>query len=186
MYLFSISPWISLRLRKVKWKSLSCVRLHATPWTDYTVHGILQARILNWVAFPFSRGIIPTQGPNRGLPHCRQILYQLSHQGSPRILERVAFPFSRGLPNPGILPTQGPSRGLPHCRQILYQLRHQGISRILEWIAFPSSRGSSQPRDRTQVSHIAGGFSTSQATKESLRWRRILLNLWHLKSLSYI
>ena len=39
---------------KVKWKSLSCVRLSASPW-DYTVHGILQARILEWVAFPFSR-----------------------------------------------------------------------------------------------------------------------------------
>ena len=29
-------------------------------------------------------------------------------------------------------------------------------ARILEWLAFPFSRGSSQPRDRTQVSHIAG------------------------------
>ena len=34
-------------------------------------------------------------------------------------------------------------------------------ARILEWVAFPFSRGSSQPRDRTQVSHIAGGFYTS-------------------------
>ena len=33
-------------------------------------------------------------------------------------------------------------------------------ARILEWIAFSFSRGSSQPRDRTQVSHIAGGFFT--------------------------
>ena len=31
----------------------------------------------------------------------------------------------------------------------------------LEWVAFPFSRGSSQPRDRAQVSHIAGRFSTS-------------------------
>ena len=38
--------------------------------------------------------------------------------------------------------------------------------RILEWIAFPYSRGSSQPRDRTQVSHIAGGFFTSWATRK--------------------
>ena len=48
----------------------------------YTGHGILQARILEWVAFPFSRGIFPTQGLNPGLPHCRRILYQLSHKGS--------------------------------------------------------------------------------------------------------
>ena len=89
---------------------------------DYTVHGILQARILEWVAFPFSRGsfqpkdqtrspemqvdslpaesprkpkntgmgslsllqqIFLTQESNWSLLHCRQILYQLSYQGSP-------------------------------------------------------------------------------------------------------
>ena len=41
------------------------------------------------------QGIFPTQGSNPGLQHCRQILYQLSHKGSPRILEWVAYPFSR-------------------------------------------------------------------------------------------
>ena len=71
---------------------------------DYTVHGILQASILEWVAFPFSRGIFPTQGSNPGLPHCRQILHQVSHKGSPRKLEWVASPFSRDLPDPGIEP----------------------------------------------------------------------------------
>ena len=60
-----------------------------------SVHGILQARTLEWVAIPFSRGIFRTQGTNPGLPHWRQILYPLSHQGSPRKLERVAYPFSR-------------------------------------------------------------------------------------------
>ena len=39
-------------------------------------------------------------------------------------------------------------------------------SEILEWVAFPFSRGSSQPRDQTQVFHIAGGFFTSWATRE--------------------
>ena len=42
------------------------------------------------------QGIFPTQGSNLGLLHCRQILYHLCHQGSPRILEWVAYPFSRG------------------------------------------------------------------------------------------
>ena len=43
-------------------------------------------------------------------------------------------------------------------------------ARILEWVAFPFSRGSSQPRDWTQVSHVAGGlFFTSWATREALR-----------------
>ena len=44
----------------------------------------------------FLQGIFPTQGSNPGLPHCRWILYQLSHKGSPRILEWVAYPFSSG------------------------------------------------------------------------------------------
>ena len=41
--------------------------------------------------------------------------------------------------------------------------------RILEWVAFPFSGGSSQPRDRIQVSHIAGRFFTSWATREALK-----------------
>ena len=50
---------------------------------DYTVDGVLQARILEWVAFPLLQWIFPTQELNQGLLHCRQTLYQLSCQGSP-------------------------------------------------------------------------------------------------------
>ena len=46
------------------------------------------------------QGIVPTQGSNTGLPHCRRILYQLSHQGSPRMLEWVSYPFSSGSSRP--------------------------------------------------------------------------------------
>ena len=48
----------------------------------YAVHEILQARIIEW-ALSLLQGIFPTQGWNPGLQHCRWILYQLSHQGSP-------------------------------------------------------------------------------------------------------
>ena len=48
-----------------------------------SVHGILQAGILKWVAMPFSRGIFPTRGLNHSLLHCRRVLYHLSRQGSP-------------------------------------------------------------------------------------------------------
>ena len=61
----------------------------ATPWTGSlpgaSVHGILQARILKWVAIPFSRTQGSTQKSNPELQHCRQILSRLSHQGSPYI-----------------------------------------------------------------------------------------------------
>ena len=61
-----------------------------------TVHGILQVRILEWVAFPFSGGSSQSRDQSHGLPHGGQILYQLSHKGSPRILDWVAYPFSSG------------------------------------------------------------------------------------------
>ena len=48
-----------------------------------SVHGILQTRTLEWVAFPFLQGISPTQGSNPGLSLCRQILYHLSHHSMP-------------------------------------------------------------------------------------------------------
>ena len=60
----------------------------------------------------------------------------------------------------GIFPTQGGNPGIPHCRQILYQLSHKGSPRILQWVAYPFSSGSSQPRNRTGGSCIAGGFFT--------------------------
>ena len=45
---------------------------------------------------------------------------------------------------------------------------HENLqARILEWVAFPFSRGSAQPRDWTQVSHIARGFFTSWTTREA-------------------
>ena len=67
----------------------------------------------------------------------------------------------------GIFPTQGLNPGLPHCRQILYPLSHKGSPTILEWVACPFFRVSSQPRNWTGVSHIAGGFSTNWTTREA-------------------
>ena len=45
-------------------------------------------------------GDLPNSGISLGLPHCRQILCHLSHQGSPRVLEWAAYPFSRGTFQP--------------------------------------------------------------------------------------
>jgi len=54
---------------------------HSLPGSS--VHGILQARILEWVAIFLLQGIFLTQGLNPGLLHCRQILCHLSHQECP-------------------------------------------------------------------------------------------------------
>ena len=91
-----------------------CVCLVADIWlfvTSWTVArqvslpmGILQARLLEWVAMPSSRESSQPggtgQGLNPGLLHCWWILYCLSHQGSPWTLEWVACPFSRGSSRP--------------------------------------------------------------------------------------
>ena len=66
------------------------------------------------------QGIFPTQGLNPGLPNYWQILYQLSHKGSPRILEWIAYPFHRGSSRPGI------QQDLLHCRHIIYERSYQG------------------------------------------------------------
>ena len=101
-----------------------------------SVHGVLQARIPEWVAIPF-----------------HAILQA-------RILEWVAIPFSRGSSQP-----QGLNPGLTHCRWILYHQSHLRSPRKLEW-SFPREtefllRGTSRPRDRIRVSCIAGGFFTN-------------------------
>ena len=72
------------------------------------------------------QGIFPTQRSNPGLPHCRRILYQLSHKVRPRILEWVDYPFPRG--SSWIFLTQESNWALLHCRHILYQLSYLGPS----------------------------------------------------------
>ena len=101
------------------------------------------------------QGIFPTQGSNSGLPHCRWILYQLRHKGSPIILEWVACSLSSRFL------TQELNQGLLHCRQILYQLDHQGSPIILEWVAYPFCRV----------------FPTQELNRVLLPCRRILYQL---------
>ena len=61
----------------------------------------------------------------------------------------------------GIFSTQGSNPCLPHCGLILYQLSHRGSPRMLEWVTYCFSRGSSQSRNRTWASCIAGRFLTT-------------------------
>ena len=58
----------------------------------FSVHGILQARTLEWVAMPSSWDL-----PNPGLPHWRWILYQLSHQENPALLAQDISPIANLL-----------------------------------------------------------------------------------------
>ena len=72
-----------------------CDHMDCRP-SDSPVHGILQARILECVAIPFSRG---SSWPRDGtrVQCCRQVLYHLSHQGSPESLRNTSNIFLRIL-----------------------------------------------------------------------------------------
>ena len=61
------------------------------------------------------------------------------------------------------------------CDPVAYTVHGILQARILERVAFPSSRGSSQPRDRTQVSHIVGGFFINWATREAMTLPKLLV-----------
>ena len=65
-----------------------------------SVHGESPGKNTGVGCHTLLQGILPAQGSNPGLLHCRQILYTLSHQGGPGILEWVAYPFSRGSSQP--------------------------------------------------------------------------------------
>ena len=125
------SSYLSIRWGwRKEGSEVEAAQLCLTLWDpmDYAIHGNLQARILEWVAFPFSRGSSqPTQGLNPGLPHCRRILCQLSHKGSPRILGWVAYLFSSESSRPrNWTRFSWQVQCLLHCRWILYQLSYQG------------------------------------------------------------
>ena len=60
------------------WCPILCDPMDCSP-PGFSIHEILQARILEWVAIPFPQGIFPTQGLNPGLPYCGHY-YHLNHQ----------------------------------------------------------------------------------------------------------
>jgi len=67
--------YVTRCLNKVKVKVTQRVWLFVTPWTNYTVHGILQARILEWVAFPFSAFAYGHSNQYEVVPHCTFVAF---------------------------------------------------------------------------------------------------------------
>ena len=148
--------------------SRSAVSMDYCSLPGSSVRGILQARILMWVAFPFSRDLL-NPGMEPRSPEVDSLLSEPPGKpkntgvGSLSLLQRIFL-------------TQESNQGLLHCRQILSQLSHQGRPRILEWVAYPFCRGSSWPRNQTRVSCIAGGFFTNWAIMEApkhTKWPQI-------------
>ena len=107
----------------------------------FSVHGILQARTLEWVAISFSIYAI-VYANLASINWYDSVKVKVTH-----LCPALFDPMDCSLPGSSVL----------------------GIlqSRILEWVAVPSSRGSSWPRDWTRVSCIAGRFFTIWATRKA-------------------
>ena len=122
---FTLYPWSHYTCLFVClfWVAQSCLTL-CDPM-DYTVTGILQARILKWVVFPFSRGSSQTRDANLGIerrsPALQVDFLPPELQGKPKYTGLGSLSLLQG-----IFLTQESNQGLPHCRQILYQLRYEG------------------------------------------------------------
>ena len=149
---------------EVKWNEMkvlitqSCLTLceptNCSP-PGFSVHGILEARILQWIAILFSRG------SNHGLLHCRQILY-LWATGKSKILLVVT----------SIVRAQSLQTSPTLCNRMDWSLPGSSVhgifqATVLEWVAIFFSRGASQPRDQTRVSRTAGRRFTLWATREA-------------------
>ena len=87
---------------------------------DYTVYGILQARTLEWIAFPFFRGL-PKPGIEPRSPTLQADSLPAEPQGKPKNTGVGSLSLLQQ-----IFPIQELNQGLLHCRQILYQLSYQG------------------------------------------------------------
>ena len=87
---------------------------------DYTVHGILQARTLEWVA-NFSWQYLPNPGIEPRSPALQADSLPAEPQGELKNTGAGSLSLLQG-----IFPTQESNQGHLHCRQILYQLSYQG------------------------------------------------------------
>ena len=111
---------------------------------DYTVHGIRQARILEWVAFP-SPGDLPNPGTKPRCPTLQADSLPTEPPGQPKGEEQPNWLCVRSQ-----LLQSHPTLCDPMDRKPQGSSVHGVIpERILEWVAISSSRGSSWPRDRT-------------------------------------
>ena len=136
-------PWVSEMKEKWKWKSLSHVRPFVTPWTVLSME-FSRPEYRNGYSFP-SPGDLPNPGIEPRSPALQADSLPAKLQGKPKRWKwRLLYSTLCDCTVHGILQ-----------------------ARLLKWVAFAVSRRSSQPRDWTQVSRIAGIFFTNWATREA-------------------
>ena len=114
-----------------------------------SVHELLQARILEWVAMPSSRESSPPRdGTHVSYVSCigRWVLYHWRYLGSPVLSMKSESQGAQSCPTLCVL---------MDCSLLGSAVHGMFQARILEWVTMPSSRESSPPRDRSHVSYVS-------------------------------
>ena len=114
-----------------------------------SVHGVFQARELEWGAISFSRGSSWPRDRTWIYPHCRQMLYHLSHQGSP--IAKCNKATSLSLRVCSVTQSCPILCGLRDCSPSGSSIHGIFQARILDWVAISFSRGSFGPREQTHI-----------------------------------
>ena len=136
-----------------------CLWPHVLCLSDSSVHGVFQARILEWVTIPFSRGSFQPRDQTQvscivsrffNVWATREAIYMCKPKNKHMLLSSVWLLNSMDCSPPG---------------SSVHGILQAGI---MEWVAISFSRGPSQPKDQIQVSCLAGGFFIVWATREAL------------------
>ena len=134
---------------------------------DYAFHGILQYRILEWVAFPFSKGSSQPGDWTQVSHLAADSLPAEPHSSLNSWSYMINWSYMMSIWLLSVQFTSVAQSCPTLCDPMDYAFHGILQARILEWVAFSFCRESSQPRDWTQVSHIAGRFFTHWATREA-------------------
>ena len=152
MHIFWVTLWMPVKKWSevaqscpTVWDTMDCSLPHSS------IHGIFQARVLEWVAISFSRGSSQPRDRTQVSHIVSKTLYRLSHQGIPKSCPTLATPWTVACQAPlsmgvsrqdyqtgcrfllqGIFQTQKSNPGLLHCRWILYRLSY-GICFFIKW-----------------------------------------------------
>ena len=133
------------------------------------------------------QGIFPTQGSNPGLLHYRRILYQLSHNGSPRILEWVASPFSSRSPRPRNRTWVSCIAGRFFTNWAIREARVK-VSHVRLFVTpciYPPWNSPGRDTGVGSLSFLQGIFPTQESNPGLLHCRQILYHLSHKRSRCY-
>ena len=139
-----------------------------------SVHGDSPGKNTGVGCHALLQGIFPTQGLNPGLPHCRQILYHLSHQGSPRFLKMnskqwlIYIEFLSALPRLIIITVMRKRSNQSILKEISPEYSLEGLMLKLKLQYFGDFMGRTDSFEKTLM--LGGTGGRRKRGRPRMRW----------------